>query len=152
MNAVVKTESEVWVREVEFARVLEHVWRYGSEYDSGDYVRPSLPNGYEYECTTAGQTGSKEPRWPRTVGGTVTDGSAIWTARAFGTNGTDTISSVSVSGSSGITVGAVATDGTKVSYTISGGEDGSRYTISCEVTSSSGENIEHKTKVEIDGD
>lgn len=37
--------------------------------------------GLAYECTTAGATGATEPTWPTTVGGTVTDGTAVWTAR-----------------------------------------------------------------------
>lgn len=46
---------------------------------SGDTVLPATPNGRIYKCTTAGTTGSGEPTWPTTAGGTVTDGSAVWT-------------------------------------------------------------------------
>lgn len=34
-----------------------------------------------FECTTAGTTAGTEPTWPTTIGGTVTDGTVVWTAR-----------------------------------------------------------------------
>lgn len=44
-----------------------------------DTVLPATPNGRIYKCTTAGTTGAGEPTWPTTEGGTVTDGTAVWT-------------------------------------------------------------------------
>ena len=46
---------------------------------SGDTVIPTTPNGHMYRCTTGGTCGSGEPSWPTTSGGTVTDGTAVWT-------------------------------------------------------------------------
>jgi hypothetical protein len=43
------------------------------------YTVPATLNGRLYKCTTAGTTGSSEPAWPTTAGGTVTDGTAVWT-------------------------------------------------------------------------
>jgi hypothetical protein len=43
------------------------------------YTVPAALNGRLYKCTTAGTTGSGEPAWPTTAGGTVTDGTAVWT-------------------------------------------------------------------------
>ena len=45
----------------------------------GQTTIPAAPNGHMYRCTTAGTTGSGEPTWPTTSGGTVTDGGAVWT-------------------------------------------------------------------------
>jgi len=54
-----------------------------TEVSVGDLVMPATPNGRLYRCTTAGTTGSSEPDdpngWPVTEGGTVTDGTAVWT-------------------------------------------------------------------------
>lgn len=44
-----------------------------------DTVIPATPNGRIYKCTTAGTTGAGEPTWPTTAGGTVSDGTAVWT-------------------------------------------------------------------------
>lgn len=46
---------------------------------SGQYTVPATLNGRLYKCTTGGTTGSGEPTWPVTAGGTVTDGTAVWT-------------------------------------------------------------------------
>lgn len=64
-----------------------HTWVGGRVYRATERVRPSSANGYEYECTTAGQSktlrGSKEPTWPTALGATVVDGSVTWTCRAL---------------------------------------------------------------------
>lgn len=46
----------------------------------GDTIIPTTPNGHLYRCSaTTGNTGSGEPTWPTTAGGTVTDGGVTWT-------------------------------------------------------------------------
>lgn len=57
----------------------------------GATIVPATPNGRLYRCSTAGTTGSGEPTWPTTDGGTVTDGTAVWTEmtpdlKAFNSN------------------------------------------------------------------
>ena len=49
----------------------------------GDTVIPATPNGRIYKCTTGGTTGSGEPTWPVTAGGTVADGTAVWTEQTI---------------------------------------------------------------------
>lgn len=45
-----------------------------------DQIRiPTTANGHKYECTTAGTTGTIEPTWPVTAGGTTADGTVTWT-------------------------------------------------------------------------
>ena len=55
----------------------------------GDFVVPTagLENGFRYECTTAGTTGSSEPTWPIVEGATVADGTVTWTCRYGGNLG-----------------------------------------------------------------
>jgi hypothetical protein len=147
-----KTETEILEVHIEFARVMETIWRSGRSHSAGDYIRPTIPNGFELECTTGGQTGSREPRWPITAGITRNDGSAIWTARTFSTNATDTISSVNLETPLGISTGSVITSGTEVSFLISSGVNGSCYTVSVEVSTNAGEILEQKIEIIIDGD
>ncbi|MCD6418865.1 hypothetical protein J7M00_08805, partial [bacterium] len=53
-------------------------WSASTAYSEGDYIRPTSANGYSYECTVAGTSGSSEPTWPTTLGETVTDGTVTW--------------------------------------------------------------------------
>jgi len=47
-------------------------------YVLGDRIHPATPNGYAYECTSAGTSDSAAPTdWPTT--GTMTSGTAIFT-------------------------------------------------------------------------
>lgn len=147
-----KTETEVWKATVDFARSLEEVWQPGRAIAVSSFVRPTAPNGFEYEATTGGQTGRREPRWPDTVGQTVVDGSVTWTCRAFSTAATDTIQSINlISSDSALTLGATTETGTETEFTISGGEDGGRYEVSVECTSVGGELIEYKLPVRVVG-
>lgn len=64
----------------------------GKAYVADDVVRPPTATGYEYKCTTAGQTRGdwtrpQEPRWPTTSGATITDGSVVWTSQAISVDG-----------------------------------------------------------------
>jgi hypothetical protein len=46
----------------------------------GDFTIPATPNGRLYRCTTGGTTGSGEPSWSTTDGGTTADGgTVVWT-------------------------------------------------------------------------
>jgi len=49
----------------------------------GTMLRPTIANGYVYECTTkvGAMTALTEPTWPKTPGETITDGSNTWTCR-----------------------------------------------------------------------
>lgn len=57
-------------------------WAATAARSAGAWARATAGAPFLFEVTTGGTTGSTEPTWPTTVGGTVTDGTVIWTARA----------------------------------------------------------------------
>lgn len=67
---------------IEWAGWLANRWLSGYAYSAGVKVRPAKSTGYQY-TSTAGVTGSSEPKWPTTVGSTVSDGSITWTCAAI---------------------------------------------------------------------
>lgn len=58
-------------------------WAVATAYARGDFVRPTVNNGFCYQVTSAAGTShaATEPTWPTTVGGTVTDNGITWTCR-----------------------------------------------------------------------
>ena len=48
----------------------------------GSVVRPTVHNGYVYECIVSGGAGVTEPTWPTKVGDTVSDNANTWICRA----------------------------------------------------------------------
>jgi hypothetical protein len=77
-------------------------WVASNAYNLGDVARPTAGNSHLYQCTTAGTSGSAQPTWP-TGGGTVTDGTAVWTD--LGTTATAVLASVPSSATAtGVTV------------------------------------------------
>lgn len=57
-------------------------WVLSTAYTAGQYVVGTAfasTNRHVYKCTTAGTTGSTEPTWTQTAGGTTTDGTVTWT-------------------------------------------------------------------------
>lgn len=149
-----KTETEVWTEEVEFGRSLEVVWASGKEYAVDDVVRPTRPNGFEYKCTTPGQSSRREPVWKKELAATVKDGSVVWTAQAVSTAGRDTIASVNIEVPTGISTANEAYVGSIVTFDISGGTydvDADPYELGVEATTDAGEVIEEKIFVQITG-
>jgi hypothetical protein len=59
-------------------------WAASTAYALNDLRMPTSTkeNGIYYKCTTAGTSGATEPVWPTTIGATVADGTAVWTAEA----------------------------------------------------------------------
>jgi hypothetical protein len=59
-------------------------WKAATAYPAGEIIKPATRNGYEYACTAAGTSGTAEPSWPTTPGGTVTDGAVTWRCQEVG--------------------------------------------------------------------
>lgn len=54
------------------------MWVQETAWSLGDLVRPPTINGYIYECTVEGSSGSAEPGWGTVPGGTFSDGTVTW--------------------------------------------------------------------------
>lgn len=130
--------NEVFTYEVEFARALETIWKPANEYAATQYVRPVTINGFEYECTDAGQSGSQEPDWPTTIGETINDGSVEWTCRDFASNATDSIQTHTVVADTGLTIDSSTISGTRIDVTVSGGTLGRSYDMAVRANTTAG--------------
>ena len=51
-----------------------HTWAAQTAYNLLTFIIPTVPNGYCYECTASGVSGSTEPTFPTTPGQIVQDG------------------------------------------------------------------------------
>ena len=69
-------------------QAMPPAWAAGTAYSQNYCVKPTASYNYVYEATTAGTSGTTEPTWPTTIGGTVTDGTITWACRAKWTNRT----------------------------------------------------------------
>lgn len=147
-----KTETENYSAKFNTARLLEYKWTQGNEYAVNDHVRPSRATGFAYKATTGGQSAFREPKWPTTLAGTVTDGSVTWEAVAVDANSTDSPASVNLVAPAGVTVGLAVIDGMWISVPISGGTKGRTYEISVEITTSASEVFEEKLEVYVKGE
>lgn len=52
--------------------------RQDNEAESGSIIRPTVDNGFFFQATTAGTSGSAEPSWNLTLGGITNDGGVAW--------------------------------------------------------------------------
>ncbi len=71
-EAIVSAMPLTW-----FQAHLPSMWLASTAYDIGDTVRPPTANGYIYECTVAGTSGSSEPAWGTTADATFVDGGTL---------------------------------------------------------------------------
>lgn len=61
------------------------IWQASHAYSAGAYVIPTTfasisgQTGKIFKCTTAGTSAATQPTWPTAAGGTVTDGTVVWT-------------------------------------------------------------------------
>lgn len=62
------------------AQLAPAAWVADTAYALGDRVVPTVANGYQYECTTAGTShAATEPTWPTVPGRTIIDATVVWT-------------------------------------------------------------------------
>lgn len=107
--------------------------------------------GFQYECTTAGVTGAQEPRWPKTLNGTVTDGSVVWTARALAaTSLRTTVSTHQAPAVTGVNLGTITVDDHIYTVPVSGGTSGQVYDIKHQIACANGEDKEAVGKLPVE--
>jgi hypothetical protein len=130
---------------------LERRWRPNREYGLGDWVRSTPPNGWDYECTDAGRSDSRQPSWPTVAGRTRVDGSVVWTCRESGTNAVDTIAGlVGVAAPAGISAVHLATDARgEARIRVGGGTAGQDYSVLLTVSTVSGQVLVYELVVEV---
>lgn len=148
---IAKRAGETIDRTFDLRGEITRAWRGGVEYGTAEYVRPVSANGYDYECTTAGRTGAREPRWPTTVAGTVADGSVVWTCRAPNSGSADALSgNASVSAPTGITATHQATESTgDITIRFAGGTAGQTYSVLVTVNTSGGQVLQFEVIVQV---
>jgi len=124
---------------VDFEGAITNRVMRGRNYSLTMRVRPSKATGYEYECTTAGQTGWREPKFPMTIGATVVDGSVVWTCRALSNASlSTTVASTPTWSAPGLTLSGETLIGQRAIAYIEGGEDGQDYSIVVTATMADG--------------
>jgi hypothetical protein len=129
---------------INFERECARKWEPWTDFLAGQSIRvygPGNASGFEFEPSTPGRSGGTPPRWPTLLGGTVNDGSIVWTARALSSAslvrsliGVPTWSCES----SEITIGTVTTLGMKTMADLSGGKNGFDYPISVQAAFTAG--------------
>lgn len=120
----------------------------GSSVLLNDVMRPrrKQATGLQYRCTTPGTT-SRRPWqlfvWPMSVGGTITDGSVVWTAEPIDvTSLRTTIASQSVPAVTGLTIVSAGNLDYIYSFLVGGGANDARYEIKHRVVDANGEQKE----------
>lgn len=143
-GSIRKSPDSVRLITLEWFPLVADFWEPSRQHSTSDIVRPLVATGFAYQASGAGQSGDREPAWPRALNGTVTDGSITWTAIAAGANGVTAVSSpsVTVSPSGELSAGVASVingDGTntRVQFTLSGGTVGKRYLVKVQVTAGS---------------
>lgn len=97
---------------VDFGLRLSRILARRTSYELGVRLRSRQVAGFEWEVTQAGQTGALDPRLPRVLGDTVTDGSCVLTCRPISTASLEAqITAVTWQGPAGITAAGETWDG-----------------------------------------
>jgi hypothetical protein len=124
---------------VDFTAACARVRKPNFDYPTGTRVRPAKATGFQYNASTGGHTATSEPRWPTTAGGTVTDGSVVWTAEAVSTTSLERqLSSAAWTPDSGLTKAGESTFGTIATANLSAGTLGQSYLVRVAGTMSDG--------------
>ena len=132
----------------DFSKELERPRRNNFSYAVGEFV---TIGAYVYECTNAGKSAPQIPESiSTTIGATMDDGTVEWTVRDYSTSGGDTISTHTVTKSSGLTIDSSAiAKSLHVNVTFTADTIGRQY-ILCEIVTAGGETLQHKEYIYVE--
>lgn len=123
---------------------LARRWEPDTPYAAGVKVRPAgIQTGLQYSSSGGQSHGRSEPIWPRTAGGTVTDGSITWTAEALSVDSLleqiDTSTWTVPTGLTGTAEAKITTAGQQaVTIKLAGGAAGQSYAVVNEILTTEG--------------
>lgn len=83
---------------VALLRASRGTWTASTVYSVGDTIIPTTFAGRMYRCTTGGTSGSSQPTWTTTDGGTTNDGSVVWTEHTLSMRANTNMNEVTGSG------------------------------------------------------
>ena len=127
--------------ELDLFGLCANFWTHNEPVDLGNFMWPVIAdangeisgNGFVYECTQAGRTGSKQPKWNLVADQVLAklDGSAQWTCRNSPFAGLNAVTlTSSVSSDAALTVaGAVVSENTKLLVDYAGGDEDVDYEV-----------------------
>lgn len=134
---VVLDPAEQRIVELDWINSCRNEWRPDEDYQSAEAIRPNPGTGFAYTANANGTSGSRQPRWPTTLGAVVPDGSLIWTCvAAYGGVGLNAISAPSATAPAGITASSltvVETRKLRVTYATTS-KDGQDFDVPFTVT------------------
>jgi len=140
--SLVLTVVDVWGSVLARSFTMQPVWKPTHTYTAGMFVIPptTLADGFTYECTTGGVSGSTPVAWPGVLGGVVVDGTVSWTCvdqsgqmsvlaatNAYGGHGVSNASVTMTLGAEGATwassSGALVVDSSQYEYVVTVAQD-----------------------------
>ena len=142
--------SDPDVFEFDWADFLTEPWGIARRHTVGDIVQPTVSMGYYAECSVAGLTAAREPRWRAEEGAIVIDGSASWVMKHPDDVSLPTISAATYTiEPSGITQSNTAIDGSVTSVKLDATDASlGKYIITAEITAG-GEDYSMASELEV---
>lgn len=151
-----RSGDTIWVNRVDWHDVLANFRESGVAVALNAVVRLSRldSTGLQYRATTAGITsGARIPRrrWPTTIGGTLTDGSVVWTAEVMSVDSLRTsVVSDDWLAVSGLAFGSRTAADMIYQIMVDGGVSGQTYDLVHRITCANGEVIEQKIRLPVE--
>lgn len=149
-----KMAGETIDRIVNVRSEIQIAWRPGVEYANNAFVRPTSPNGFDYQAQNAGRSENLEPHWPAQLAATILDGSITWKCVAPSQSSCDPLSGNAsmaiVAPGNTMTVQSTDPNGDVV-VRAGGGTSGTDYVNVMSVGTVGGQTIQVRVNVQVRG-